>query len=146
MNNPSMGRYMCSTKCADLGTNFLVQVIEVDVLVAKARFGRWMDACYPDFGAFPRNVSTSKQKKPPSDSGEAVDRPWIRLRRLRCPCQSYTYSIGTVNSNNCKGSFSTGIQFYASDTTSYYTVPEEIGLKFATLWSRNLAVRFNTRS
>ena len=64
-----------------------MQVVWLDVTVAKARFGRWIEGSLPQFGPFPKvgRVRGKKNLGPGKGVGGkgSDDSYWVNLRRLR---------------------------------------------------------------
>ena len=62
-----------------------LQVVWLDVIVAKARYGRWIEGAFPRFAPFPSRHAPGMHKGTakaanPGESSEYC----IQLRRLRC--------------------------------------------------------------
>jgi len=55
----------------------------MDTVVAKARYGRWIDGVYPRFGSFPRNHAPKTGGGKRRGAAGETEEPWIQLRRLR---------------------------------------------------------------
>ena len=61
-----------------------MQIVWLDTIAAKARFGGWIEGHFPRFAPFPRNYGPKKAAKTTSAAlAEEGDEYWIHLKRLR---------------------------------------------------------------